>query len=134
MPLVRIDLMQGFTVDERKAIGDCVQLAMVETLNVPERDRFQIVTEHGAETFDFNRSYLDIERSVRFVMVQVTLSAGRTVEAKQAFYARLAELLAKQIGLRTEDLGIALTENQRHDWSFGHGEASYVVLPPEQWR
>jgi 4-oxalocrotonate tautomerase len=75
------------------------------------------------------RSYLDIDRTDRYVLVEVTLSAGRSTEAKQAFYARLAELLEEAIGLRREDLGIVLVENQRPDWSYGRGEASYVVLP-----
>ena len=134
MPLVRIDVLHGFSYADRKTIGDCVQRAMVETLDVPERDRFHIVNEHGLNGFDFNRSYLDIDRSDRFVLVQVTLSAGRSTEAKQAFYARLAELLAETISLRTDDLAIVLVENERADWSFGRGEASYVMLPREQWR
>jgi 4-oxalocrotonate tautomerase len=134
MPLVRIDILHGHSYEEREAIGDCVQRAMVETLDVPERDRFQIINEHGLKGFDFNRSYLDIDRSDRFVLVQVTLSAGRSTEAKQAFYARLAELLAEAIALRTEDLSIVMVENERADWSFGRREASYVVLPREQWR
>jgi 4-oxalocrotonate tautomerase len=134
MPLVRIDVLQGYSDAERKSIGDCVQRAMVETLDVPERDRFQLISAHGSNDFDFNRSYLDIDRTDRFVLVQVTLSAGRSTEAKQAFYARLAELLEAAIELRREDLGIVLVENERPDWSCGRGEASYVVLPREQWR
>jgi hypothetical protein len=43
---------------------------------------------------------------------------------KQAFYARLAELLGELIALRAEDLAIVLTENDRPDCSFGRGEAS----------
>jgi 4-oxalocrotonate tautomerase len=134
MPLVRIDVLHGYSPADRKAIGDCVQRAMIETLDVPERDRFQIINEHASADFDFNRSYLDIDRSDRFVLVQVTLSIGRTKEAKHAFYARLAELLTEAIALRTEDLAIVLVENERTDWSFGRGEASYVVRPREQWR
>jgi 4-oxalocrotonate tautomerase len=134
MPLVRIDVLQGYSAAERTTIGDCVQRAMVETLGVPERDRFQLISEHEPGTFDFSRSYLDIERTDRFVLVNVTLSAGRTTEAKQAFYARLAALLGERVGLRPEDLAIVLTENERQDWSFGRGEASYVVIPREQWR
>jgi 4-oxalocrotonate tautomerase len=134
MPLVRIEVLHGYTAAERKSIGDCVQRAMTETLNVPERDRFQIITQHEPDGFDFNRSYLDIDRSDRFVLVNVTLSAGRDTEAKQAFYARLAELLGEAIDLRTEDLAIVLVENERPDWSFGRGEASYVVIPRENWR
>jgi 4-oxalocrotonate tautomerase len=110
MPLVRIDVLQGYSEAQHKLIGDSVQRAMMETLDVPERDRFQIIS------------------------VQVTLSAGRTTEAKQAFFARLAELLGEAIALRREDLGIVLVENERPDWSFGKGEASYVVPPREQWR
>jgi phenylpyruvate tautomerase PptA (4-oxalocrotonate tautomerase family) len=68
------------------------------------------------------------------VLVQVHLSAGRTVERKQAFYARLSELLVRDVGLREEDLAVCLVENQREDWSFGRGEASYVVIPKEHWR
>src|SRR5258705_10061322 len=113
MPLVRIDVMHGHSYEEREAIGDCVQRAMIETLDVPERDRFQIINEHGLKGFDFNRSYLDIDRSDRFVLVQVTLSPGRSTEAKQAFYARLAELLAEATGLRAKTLSIAMAENER---------------------
>jgi 4-oxalocrotonate tautomerase len=36
--------------------------------------------------------------------------------------------------VRPEDVVICLVENQREDWSFGKGLASYVVLPREQWK
>jgi 4-oxalocrotonate tautomerase len=134
MPLVRVDLLETYSPEQRRTIADCVQRAMVQTLGVPERDRFQIVTAHSAQDFVFDRSYLDIERSDGFVLVHVTLSAGRTVEAKQEFYSVLADLLADGVGLRPEDLAVVMVENQRHDWSFGNGQASYVVLPSDQWR
>lgn len=134
MPLVRIDVLTGYSAAERKSIGDCIQRAMTETLGVPVRDRFQLITEHEPDSFDFDRAYLDIDRTDRFVLVQVTLSAGRTTEAKQTFYARLAELLAEAVALRQEDLAIVLVENERPDWSFGRGEASYVVMPQDDWR
>jgi 4-oxalocrotonate tautomerase len=134
MPLVRVDVLTTFSPAERRAIGDAIQEAMTSTLDVPQRDRFQVITAHEPDEFLFDRSYLDIERSDRFICVQVTLSAGRTLAAKQAFYTRLADLLAEHVGLRSEDLAVILVENQREDWSFGRGEASYVVLPRDQWR
>jgi 4-oxalocrotonate tautomerase len=134
MPLVNIDLLSGRTDEELSAIADSVHNAMVEELDVPRRDRFQVITQHSAATLQFDRHYLDIERSDRFVMVRITLSAGRSAEAKGAFYARLAELLADRAGLRPEDLAVTLVENERTDWSFGRGQASYIVLPREQWR
>jgi 4-oxalocrotonate tautomerase len=134
MPLVNIDVLAGRTDEELAAIADSVHEAMVEELDVPRRDRFQLITQHSPATLHFDRRYLDIERSDRFVMVKITLSAGRSAEAKSAFYARLAALLTDRAGLRPEDLAVALVENERTDWSFGHGQASYLVLPREQWR
>ena len=134
MPLVRIDVLEGRTDEELRRIGDSVHQAMVEQLNVPERDLFHVITRHTTATLQFNRHYLDIERSNQFVMVQVTLATSRTDEAKRAFYRRLAELLADRIGLRTEDGRRAGGGNERVDWSFGRGEASYLVRPREEWR
>ena len=134
MPIVRIDVLEGWPSGDLELVGAAVQRALVETLGVPERDRFQVISEHTPSRFVFDRSYLDIERSDRFVLVQVNLSAGRSVELKQAFYARLCALLVKDVGLREEDLAVCLVENHREDWSFGRGEASYVVIPKEDWR
>ena len=85
MPSVRIELLTGYSAAERNSIGGCVQRAMTETLGVPERDRFQVITEHQPDDFGFNRSYLDIDRSDRFILVQATLSAGRSTQAKGVF-------------------------------------------------
>jgi phenylpyruvate tautomerase PptA (4-oxalocrotonate tautomerase family) len=134
MPLVRIDLRAGKPAHHLCAIGAAVQQAMVECLNVPARDQFQVIAEHDADHLVYNPDYLDIQRSDDIVLIQITLSAGRSTEQKQAFYARLAALLREGPGLRPEDLTVSLVENTREDWSFGNGEASYLVLPRERWR
>jgi 4-oxalocrotonate tautomerase len=134
MPLVTIDLLEGRPPDELDAIADVVHEAMVQHLSVPRRDRFQIITQHTPQTLRFDRSYLDIPRSDAFVMIRVTLSTGRTTEAKQAFYASVAERLADRPGIPTKNVAIALVENAREDWSFGRGRASYLELSREQWR
>ena len=134
MPLVRIDLIKGRTGAEVAAIGESVQRALVEHMNVPERDRFQVITEHAPERFIYNNAYLGIARTDGIVFIQVTLSKGRTTEQKQAFYARAAELLAKNAKVRPEDVAISLVESTREDWSFGHGLAQYVVLSKEEWK
>jgi hypothetical protein len=42
MPLVRISLRDGKAEAYRRAIGNAVHRAMVETINVPPLDRYQI--------------------------------------------------------------------------------------------
>jgi 4-oxalocrotonate tautomerase len=134
MPLVHIDLREGKPASYKKAIGDAVQHAMVEHLDVPGRDCFQIIREHTPEHLIYNPNYLNIERTDDIVMVQVTLAAGRSTEQKRAFYARLAQLLQETPGIRPQDVTILLVENTREDWSLGNGQAQYLLLPKEQWR
>jgi 4-oxalocrotonate tautomerase len=133
MPLVRIDLLQGRAEPQIAAIGEAVQGALIETMNVPERDRFQVVTEHGPNRLAYNKSYLGVERSDGIVVIQVFLSKGRTTEQKQAFYATLARRM-QRAGVRPEDVTVSIVESTREDWSFGNGIAQYLVLPKEEWK
>jgi 4-oxalocrotonate tautomerase len=134
MPLVEIDLLEGRSEAEVDAISDAVHEAMVAVLDVPQRDRFQIITERPPRYLRFDRDYFDIDRDEGFLLIRITLAAGRTTDAKQAFYRRLAGLLAERTGMRTENLAVVMVENEREDWSFGHGQASYLELPRDAWR
>ena len=134
MPLVEIDLLEGRSDAELDAISDAVHEAMVAELDVPRRDRFQLITDRAKGCLRFDRNYLDIDRDEEFLLIRITLSAGRTTEAKQAFYRRLAGLLAERIGMRTENVAVVMVENEREDWSFGRGQASYLELPRDAWR
>lgn len=134
MPFIRIDLIEGRRKSEIDAIGSAVHRALHECLNVPQRDRFQVITEHSPDRLIYDPDYLDGERTDGIVLIQVFLSSGRATEQKQAFYARATELLAGEAGVRRQDATIILVENNREDWSFGHGIAQYLALPPEQWK
>jgi phenylpyruvate tautomerase PptA (4-oxalocrotonate tautomerase family) len=126
MPLARIELAQGKSVEYRKTIGEVVYDAMVETLKVPKDDRFQIIAEHAADNFIVDPSYLGILRSKDCVIVQVTLNEGRTVDQKRAFYRAVATGLQQRLNLRPQDVLINLVEVKKENWSFGNGEAQYA--------
>src|SRR6202171_3393502 len=120
MPLARIDLAEGKTADYRRTIGVVVYDALVEVLRVPKDDRFQVITEHAAQDFIFDPSYLGIQRSKDCVFIQVTLNAGRTVDQKRAFYKAIADGLHDRLSLRREDVFISLVEVSKENWSFGN--------------
>jgi 4-oxalocrotonate tautomerase len=126
MPLVRIDLAQGHPVEDGRDIGEVVYDAMRATLNVPEGDRFQVITSHPAAELAINPHYLGIARTKDCILVQVTLSEGRTLEQKRAFYRMIADGLNKRFNLRREDVFINLVEVKKENWSFGNGEAQYT--------
>jgi phenylpyruvate tautomerase PptA (4-oxalocrotonate tautomerase family) len=126
MPLVRVDLRRGKPAAYRKAICDGIYTAMTDTFAVPKDDRFMIVNEHDAENLSYAKSYLGISHTDDIVIVQITANDTRTVEQKQAFFARIATLLAQNPGLRKEDIVINLVEVKKENWSFGNGIAQYV--------
>jgi 4-oxalocrotonate tautomerase len=126
MPLARIDLIEGRSTDYRETLGEVVYEAMIEILNVPKGDRFQVITEHPARGFIFAPDYLGIHRSKDCVFIQVTLNAGRTVNQKSAFYKAIADGLHERLDLRRQDVFINLVEVSKENWSFGNGEAQYA--------
>ena len=126
MPLVRISLRQGKSADYKRAIGDGIYKAMLETFDVPNEDRFVVVSEHSESEFQFSRTYLDIERSDNLVIIQITANNTRTVDQKKALFARIVELLSQNPGLRKEDVFINLVEVAKENWSFGNGIAQYA--------
>jgi 4-oxalocrotonate tautomerase len=126
MPLVRISLLKGKPAAYRRKIGDAVHQALVETIDVPAKDRFQLITEHDSEDFVYDREYLGIERSRDLVIVQVTMSVGRALALKRTLYRRIAERLSAAVQLRSEDVWVNLVEVAKENWSFGNGIASYA--------
>ena len=79
MPLVRISLVKGKTPELRRRIGDVAHRALIEAFGVPEQDRFQVLTEHEPGDLVFDADYLGIARTSNIVIMQLTVSAGRTL-------------------------------------------------------
>ena len=127
MPLVRIAVPTGKTLQHRKAISEGIQRALVETFDVPKDDLFQIITEHEPQTALVRpSSYLGIEYSNDLTLIQLTVSDTRTVEQKKRLFRRIADHLAESPGLRPEDVFINLVEVKKENWSFGRGQAQYA--------
>lgn len=126
MPLIRISLRAGKPAGYGRAIADNVYEALRETFNVPAHDFFATISEHDQNDFIYDREYFNIARTDDLVFIQMTVSNTRTVEQKKALYRRIAERVAKEPGLRPQDVFINLVEVAKENWSFGLGEAQYA--------
>lgn len=105
---------------------DGVYAAMRETFNVPEDDRFMMVTQHDEDEFLYGKHYLDIERSDDLVIIQFTASNTRSIEQKKVLFAAIAKKLGDNPGVRPQDVFVNLVEVAKENWSFGHGLAQYA--------
>ena len=124
MPLVRIDLPQSIDVNMARKIGETVHKSMIEVINVPENDKFQVITRHPPQGLNLTSEYLGIRYSDNPILIQITLNHGRALELKKAFYKRLADDVAA-LGFRKEDVVINLIEVPKENWSFGNGAMQY---------
>jgi phenylpyruvate tautomerase PptA (4-oxalocrotonate tautomerase family) len=127
MPLVRIALRKGNKPDFGRKVGAIIHQAMVDTIAVPQRDVFQVITEHDADGLIYDPTYLDIQRTDGIVIIQIAMSEGRSDDAKKALYKTVAERLRDQADVRPEDVFFNLVEVKKANWSFGNGTAQYIV-------
>jgi 4-oxalocrotonate tautomerase len=126
MPFVRIDLKRGKSAEYRKTLGEIVYKAMLDVINVPQNDKFQIITEHDRGDLNYAESYLGNSYSDDLIFIQITLNAGRSVEMKKALYKRIVDDFQNQLQGRPDDIFISLVEVAKENWSFGNGIAQYA--------
>ena len=125
MPLIHVHLAEGKSDDYIQKLCDGIHETLMQTWNIPEKDRFHIISEHKPKRFQIDKEMWDIERSDDVVVIHITTSP-RTTDMKLAFYKALPTCLNEKIGLRTEDIFISILSNSREDWSFGNGQAQLL--------
>jgi phenylpyruvate tautomerase PptA (4-oxalocrotonate tautomerase family) len=126
MPLVRIALIKGKSREYIHAISEGVHQAMVDTYQVPDGDRFQLINQHEPEDFIYDPSYLGIQRTDDAVFIHITAGNWRNTATKKALYRAIADRLSRDPGVRPEDVQIVISSNERDEWSLGNGVASYL--------
>ena len=126
MPLLQIDLLEGRNENQIKHLLNVMHQVVLEAFGVPDRDRYQIVTEHKRHLIHFEDTGLGFSRTDNLVMVRV-FTSPRSIAQKHTFMRRLAEEMKKQCGVQGEDLMITFFSNEKTDWSFAFGEAQFAT-------
>lgn len=127
MPLVRIDIRRNPDPSFAQRVGEVVYASMKSTINVPEHDNFQILSEHDERHLVYDAHYLGLERTAAVILIQITLNEGRTTEQKKLLYQSIAAGLQQRLAVRPADVFVNLVEVKKENWSFGDGIAQYVA-------
>jgi phenylpyruvate tautomerase PptA (4-oxalocrotonate tautomerase family) len=125
MPLVRIDIIEGWSDESIRQLSDTVQDVMISHFAAPVRDKYQVIHEHKPGRIRALDTGLGLERTSRIVIIQIT-QQGRTAAQKQLMYAEMC-LRLEGIGIAGTDLIISVVENTPADWSFGIGRAQFLT-------
>ncbi|AHG20743.1 tautomerase [Chania multitudinisentens RB-25] len=125
MPLLRIEVIKGRTEDELQVLLQIIHDTMISSFGVPERDRYQVLTEHDTNRMLLEDTGLGFKRSHKIVLIQM-ITRKRSTDEKQRFYSRVVQRLEEQCQISPEDVVISCVENGDADWSFGYGRAQFL--------
>jgi phenylpyruvate tautomerase PptA (4-oxalocrotonate tautomerase family) len=115
MPVIRVEIREGWSPAEKAGLLDAIHAAAVQALKVPDEDRTQILTEHPAEVFE-----LPPGKGDRFTLVEVTMFAGRSADAKRRLSRAVVANLAGR-GVPASDVLIVLHEVPLESWGVRGG-------------
>ena len=120
MPVARISIPTCLPPHKARALADAVHEGLVETCNVPPKDRFQLISAYAPEMMLIDPTFPDVRRTPEASIVEILFLEGRTVEQKSRLFRWIADR-AMQAGFAGDDVMVTLTENKPTDWSVGYG-------------
>ena len=115
MPLINVYLREGTTAEHRQAIASAIQKGMIDVLNIPDDDYFQVTHELDAENLIFDRNFFGVARSDDAVIVRLSFNA-RPAAAKQALFEAIADNIVDSAGLDRNDLFMTIVETAPENW------------------
>lgn len=121
MPLARIEVRRTWPPGGAQAIIEAVYLAQREALKLPEHDRQIRYVEHRPEHF-----HVPPGRTENYTLVEITLFAGRSTEAKRSLYQAVVRNLGA-LGIAPDDIFIVLHEAPLENWGIRGGTPASEV-------
>jgi phenylpyruvate tautomerase PptA (4-oxalocrotonate tautomerase family) len=121
MPLVRLEVRQGRSATQKQALLDAAHAALAEALDIPDYDRIQRIVEHARDDFELPPASSD-----DFVLVEVTMFAGRSRQAKRRLYQALVRNFGT-LGVAPTDVFVVLQEPPMDNWDIRGGQMASEV-------
>ena len=117
MPLIEVDLDRAVYDAKHEQISAEIHQAQIDALAIPADDLFQIFRPHEAGELKFDPTYGGVDRQ-SLMVIHITMVHRYPVTLKKALYKAIVERL-EAIGIRHEDIQIAVVENGYEDWYAG---------------
>lgn len=111
MSHVRIYGHADALAQHRYALSECIHSCLVDALGLPHAKRFQRFFPMEAENF----VHPD-DRSNQYTIIEISMFAGRSQEAKRHLIRLLFERMEAQVGIVPQDVEITIFESPAADW------------------
>lgn len=122
MPLVKIEILKGKSSEYKKALMDWVHKALVDCFKIPDYDRIQRLYELDKENFE-----IPSNKTEDFILIELTVFQGRSLEAKRNLYKAIVDNLEKALGVKRTDILIVINEPPLENWGIAGGKPASEV-------
>ena len=95
----------------RAAISQAIHSSVMEALEYPLEKRFHRFIALDDEDFIYPQ-----DRSERYIIIEISIFEGRSIEAKKMLIRLLYERIPQLSGISTQDIEITIFETPRHCW------------------
>jgi hypothetical protein len=109
-------------------VSAAIQEALINVLEVPPDDLFQIIHVLPRSRFRHTPSFLGLKYSDDLIVLELTFISGRPKDTRLALLKELNERIAARAGISPDDLMIQLHELPGENISFGQGLAQRAFV------
>jgi phenylpyruvate tautomerase PptA (4-oxalocrotonate tautomerase family) len=129
VPVAKIHVLEGRYDETRLGkVSKAVQDALMRALGVPPDDFFQIIHVLPRHRYLHTPSFLGMNYSDDFIVLEVAFISGRPKETRLALLRELNARVVAGAGLSPDDLMIQLSEFPGENFSFGRGLAQRASI------
>lgn len=111
MAQVKIYGLRASIEARRAKLSEAIHQAIVEALSFPPEKKFQRFI--GLESVDF---VFPPDRTEAYTIIEISMFAGRSVEAKKALIRALFQHIEAACGIRPQDVEITIFETPKENW------------------
>ncbi|AVK84887.1 tautomerase family protein [Lysinibacillus sp. B2A1] len=95
----------------KKTLSNIIHSCMMDALEYPSDKKFHRFFPMDKEDF-----YFASERTESYIIIEVSMFEGRTIEAKKQLLKLLFERINNQLNIHPQDVEITIFETPRHNW------------------
>ena len=96
---------------QRKLISEAIHKSVMSALEYPAEKKFHRFIGFNSEDF----IYPD-DRSANYLIIEVSMFEGRSVEAKKSLIRQLFSNIETDVGISPQDVEITIFETPRQNW------------------
>ncbi len=111
MAQVKIYALRSHLEHTRQAVSDAVHASVMAALHYPEEKKFHRFIPLDPENFIH-----PADRSEHYTIIEISIFAGRSTEAKKELIRLLSHNLEAMAGIGREDVEITIFEAPKANW------------------